>query len=83
MKPPVFLMVCGFGGSKSRPAKAAGAEPSSQMRNAKLHAVVARTTCGTQEYERKIDGPRPLLEVEMPKKCMLLWHEAHFQVKSV
>ena len=24
---------------------------------------------------------RPLLEVEMSKKCMLLWREAHFQVK--
>ena len=26
---------------------------------------------------------RPLLEVEMSKKCTPLWHEAHFQVKSV
>ena len=25
----------------------------------------------------------PLLEVEMPKKCTLLWREAHFQVKNV
>ena len=25
---------------------------------------------------------RPLLEVEMSKKCMQLWHEAHFEVKS-
>ena len=25
----------------------------------------------------------PLLEVEMSKKCTLLWREAHFQVKSV
>ena len=32
---------CGSGGSKSRLAKAAGAEPSGQMRNEKLHAVVA------------------------------------------
>ena len=35
---PVF---CGSGGSKSRLAKAAGAETSGQMRNEKLHAVVA------------------------------------------
>ena len=40
----VFPMVCGSGGSKSRIAKAAGAEPSGQMRDEKLHAVVARST---------------------------------------
>ena len=37
----VFPMTCGSGGSKSRLAKAAGAEPSGQMRDEKLHAVVA------------------------------------------
>ena len=36
-------MICGSGGSKSRPAKAAGAEPAGQMRDEKLHAVVARS----------------------------------------
>ena len=40
----VFQMVGGSGGSKSRLAKVAGAEPSGQMRNEKLHAVVARST---------------------------------------
>ena len=35
---------CGSGGSKSRLAKAAGAEPAGQMRDEKLHAVVARST---------------------------------------
>ena len=40
----VFPMICGSGGSKSRLAKAAGAEPSGQMRDEKLHAVVARST---------------------------------------
>ena len=35
-------MNCGSGGSKSRLAKAAGAEPAGQMRDEKLHAVVAR-----------------------------------------
>ena len=33
----VFPMICGSGGSKSRLAKAAGAEPSGQMRHEKLH----------------------------------------------
>ena len=37
-------MICGSGGSKSRLAKAAGAEPAGQMREEKLHAVVARST---------------------------------------
>ena len=41
----VFQMFCGSdGGSKSRLAKAAGAETSGQMRNEKLHAIVARST---------------------------------------
>jgi len=39
----VFPMICGSGGLKSRLAKAAGAEPAGQMRNEKLHAVVARS----------------------------------------
>ena len=39
----VFPMVCGSGGSKSRLAKAAGAEPSGGMRDEKMHAVVAQT----------------------------------------
>ena len=44
----VFLMICGSEGSKSRLAKAAGAEPSGQMRDEKLHAVVARSTFPSQ-----------------------------------
>ena len=40
----VFPMICGSGGSKSNLAKAAGAEPAGQMRDEKLHAVVARST---------------------------------------
>ena len=38
------VVICGSGGSKSRLAKAAGAETSGQMRNEKLHAVVACST---------------------------------------
>ena len=40
-----FPMFCGFGGLKSRLAKAAGAEPARQMKDEKVHAVVARSTC--------------------------------------
>ena len=36
----VFFKICGSGWSKSRLAKAAGAEPSGQMKDEKNHAVV-------------------------------------------
>ena len=107
----VFPMICGSGGSKSRLAKAAGAEPAGQMRDEKLHAVVARSTFRSQNVQNT-PGPDhfwqlrcrksarrcgakhiskskctkhlsfgPFFEVEMSKKCMPLWREAHFQVK--
>ena len=44
-------MICGSGGSKSRLAKAAGAEPAGQMRNEKVHAVVARSTFPSQNVQ--------------------------------
>ena len=108
----VFPMICGSGGLKSRLAKAAGAEPAAgQMRNEKLHAVVARSTFRSQNVHntplsddfwklrcrksaRRCDAKHIwmskctkhtssglLFEVEMSKKCTLLWREAHFQVK--
>ena len=40
----VFPMICDSGGSKSRLAKVAGAEPAGQMRDEKVHAVVAGST---------------------------------------
>ena len=46
-----FPMICGSGGSKSRLARAAGAEPSGQMRDEKLHAVVARSTFRSQNVQ--------------------------------
>ena len=44
-------MIWGSGGSKSRFAKAAGAEPAGQMRDEKLHAVVARSTFASQNVQ--------------------------------
>ena len=99
-------------GRKLNLAKAAGAEPAGQMRDEKLHAVVARSAFSSQnvqntpgsdhfwkilevetskercaaKHKSKVSnthGLRPLLEVEMSKKCAPLWREAHFQVKSV
>ena len=47
----VSPMICGSGGSKSRLAKAAGAEPAAQMRDEKVHAVVARSTFRSQNVQ--------------------------------
>ena len=49
-------MICGSGGWKSRLAKAAGAEPAGQMRDEKLHAVVARSTFPSQNVQNTL-GP--------------------------
>jgi len=46
----VFQMTCGSGGSKRRLAKAAGAEPCGQMRDEKLHTVVARSTFPSRTF---------------------------------
>ena len=72
----VFPMICGSGGSKSRLAKAAGAEPAGQISDEKLHAVVAQSRFPSQNVQNT-----PVSEVEMSKKCTPLWREAHFQVK--
>ena len=67
----------GLRGSKSRLAKAAGEEPAGQMRDEKLHAVVARSTFPSQNAQST-----PWSEhFAMSKKCTPLWREAHFQVK--
>ena len=47
----VFPMIWGSGWSKSRLAKVAGAEPAGQMRDKKLHAVVARSTFASQNAQ--------------------------------
>jgi len=43
-RPCVFPMSPGFGGSKNRLAKAAGAEPYGEMRDEKLQAVL-KSSC--------------------------------------
>ena len=47
----VFPMICGSGGSKSRLAKVAGAEPAGQISDEKLHAVVARSRFPSQNVQ--------------------------------
>ena len=48
-------MICGSGGSKSRLAKAPGAETYGEMRHEKLHAVVARSTFPSQNAQTPED----------------------------
>ena len=63
----VFPMICGCGGSTSRLAKAAGAEPCAHMRDKKI----ARC-CGAKHIPKsnctKHSILGPLLEVDMSKK---------------
>ena len=47
----VFPMICGSGGSKSRLAQTAGAEPCRQRRNENLHAAVARSSFSSQNVQ--------------------------------
>ena len=57
------------GGRKlGRLAKAAGAEPSGQRRDEKLHAVVARSTFGSQNVQNT-SAPDHFLEVELLKSA--------------
>ena len=76
----VFPMICGSGGSKSRLAKAAGAEPSGEMRDEKNHTSVARSICPSHSKSKFAIHTSPSLEVEMSKKCRPLRREAHVQV---
>ena len=73
----VFPIICGSGRSTSRLAKAAGAEPRGQMRDEKLHAVVARSIFLSQKC-KKLTGSDHFLtfRVQMSKKSMLLWRDA-------
>ena len=50
----VFPMIWGSGESKSNLAKAAGAEPSGQMRDEKLHAIVARSKFPSQNVHNTL-----------------------------
>ena len=76
----VFPMFWGSGGSKSRFAKAAGAEPSGQMRDDKLHAVAARSTFQSQNAQ-KHQVRTTFGSCDVEKVHTLLWREAHFEVK--
>ena len=75
----VFPMICGSGRSTSRLAKVAGAEPSGEMRWKSARCCGAKHMSKSKYTKHTI--LRPLLEVEMIKKCTPLWRAAHFEVK--
>ena len=54
----VFSWFCGSGGLKSRLAKAAGAETSGEMRDEKLHAVVARSRFRSEKVQNTSGSDR-------------------------
>ena len=70
-------------GRKCRLAKAAGAEPFGEIRDEKLHAIVARrcTKHISKSKCTKHTNAGALLEVEMLKRRTPLWREAHVEVK--
>ena len=77
-------MSCGFGGSKSRLVRAVGAEQSGQMRNYKLHAVVARSIFRRQNCRSTTCSELGrLFEVEMFKRSRALQSEAHLEVNAL
>ena len=67
--------------SKSRLAKAAGAEPVGQMRDKKLHAVVARSTFPSQNVQ-STPVSDSLLEVQMSHAVVLKSKVQNRQVRG-
>ena len=74
-------MICGSGGSKSRLAKAASAEPAGQMRDEQIACRCGAKHISMSKCAKHLSFGA-LLEVEMSKKCTPSWREAHFEVKS-
>ena len=66
---------------KSRLAKKAGAEPSGEMRDERLHFAWCEAHVEVKIKKHFSFGA--FLKVEILKKCTPLWREAHFQVERV
>ena len=62
-----------------------GVLPKEEVEKARLRCGKSARRCGTKHISKskctKDTMLGPLLEVEMSKKCTLLWREAHFQIK--
>ena len=74
----VFPMTCGSGGSKSRLAKAVGAEPSDQMRDEKLHA-----NCGAKRVSKSKCTKHPSFGALDVEKVHAVVARIIFQSKNV
>ena len=72
----VFPKISGSGGSKSRLAKAASAEPAGQMRDEKLHAVVARSTFQGENVQNATASDLSW-KLRCRKSACTLWCKAH------
>ena len=75
-------MICGSGRSKSRLAKAAGAEPAGQMRDEKLHAVVALKHISKSKVQ-ETDGFGALFEVAISKNVHAVLARSTFRSQNV
>ena len=73
-------MICGSGGSKSRLAKAAGAEPAGQMRHEKVDAVVARSTFPSRNGQNT-RGSDHFWLLRCRKSARRCGAKQHFEVK--
>ena len=73
-------MIRGSACSKSRLAKAAGAEVVVQQRTEKLHAAVVRSAFVSQNV-KSMRCSDHFFEVQMSKNSTPLWREAHLQIK--
>ena len=80
-KHSVLPMISGSrgGGSKSRLAKATGAEPSGQMRDEKLHAIVSGSTFASQNVQNTTCSDHSW-KLRCRKSTR---HEARFEVKRL
>ena len=78
-----FPMFWGSVGSKSRIAKAAGVEPSGEIRRERLHAVVARSKFQSQHVKKKPHVRSTFWSWDVEKVYAVVAREAHIEVKSV
>ena len=69
-----FPMICGSGDPKSNLAKAASAEPASQMRDEKMHAVVARSIFPSQNVQNTSPMLSPL-DALGPTLYRIAWYK--------
>ena len=82
LKHCVFPIICGSGGSKSRLATAAGAEPAGHMKDEKLHAVVARSTFGSKKWP-KLMASEHVWKLRCRKSARCSGAKAHLEVNMV